>query len=59
LEGLLAAAQNWPISYQMVLKENSSAYWHSCLEKSNPQLVGILVLKKTTPQLVDVLVEPL
>ncbi len=35
LEGLLAAAQNWPISYQKVLKKNSSACWHSCLERTS------------------------
>ena len=36
LDGLLAAAQNWPISYQKVLEENSSACRHSCLENKNP-----------------------
>ncbi len=30
LEGLLVAAQNWPISYQKVLDKNSSACWHFC-----------------------------
>ncbi len=35
LEGLLMAAQNWPISYQRVLV-NSTACWYSCLENNNP-----------------------
>ncbi len=40
LEGLLAAAQNCPISYQKVLV-NFSACWHSCMPWK--KLVGILV----------------
>jgi hypothetical protein len=35
LEGLLAAAQNRPISYQKVLV-NSAACWHSCPENNRP-----------------------
>ncbi len=35
LEGLLAAAQNWPISHQKVLV-NSAACWHSCLGNNRP-----------------------
>ncbi len=35
LEGLLTAAQNWPISYQKVVI-NSSACQHSCLENNRP-----------------------
>ncbi len=41
LEGLLAAAQNWPISYKKVLDEKSSACWHSCVPWR--KLVSILV----------------
>jgi hypothetical protein len=32
LEGLLAAAQNWPISYKKGLWESSSACWRSCIQ---------------------------
>ncbi len=35
LEGLLAAAPNWPIFYQKVLI-NLAACWHSCLENNRP-----------------------
>ncbi len=41
LEGLLVATQNWPISYQKVLKNTSSACRHSCVPWK--KLVGILV----------------
>jgi hypothetical protein len=41
LEGLLTAAQNWPISYQKVLKNTSSACRRSCVPWR--KLVGILV----------------
>ncbi len=41
LEGLLAAAQNWPISHQKVLV-NSAACRLSCLENNRPWLVIVL-----------------
>jgi hypothetical protein len=44
LEGLLAAAQNWPISYQKVLKKH---------------LLSLLAFLRTLKELVGILVEPL